>query len=77
MIAGAAYAACGWGRRFHGLTPTAKCGRRIRGLSRIPGWRPGDDYLSIHPPAVSMGQGRAAKPRLKQVNQVPFPKDPP
>ena len=28
----AAYAARGGGYRFHGLTPTAKCGRRIRGL---------------------------------------------
>ena len=26
---------------FHGLTPTAKCGRRIRGLLEPPGWRPG------------------------------------
>ena len=24
---------------FHGLTPTAKCGRRIRGLLEPPGWR--------------------------------------
>ena len=26
---------------FHGLTPTAKCGRRICGLLEPPGWRPG------------------------------------
>ena len=26
---------------FHGLTPTAKCGRRICGLLKPPGWRPG------------------------------------
>ena len=40
-IAVAAYAAPGWSCRFHGLTPTAKCGRRIRGLLEPPGWRPG------------------------------------
>ena len=27
---------------FHGLTPTAKCGRRIRGLLEPPGWRFGE-----------------------------------
>ena len=29
---------------FHGLTPTAPCGRRIRGLIRTPGLAP-EDYL--------------------------------
>ena len=48
MIAAAAYAAPGgWGYRFHGLTPTAKCGRRIRGLLEPPGWRPGDCHLKF------------------------------
>ena len=27
---------------FHGLTPTAKCCRRIRGLLEPPGWRSGE-----------------------------------
>ena len=37
----------GGGYRFHGLTPTAKCGRRIRGLLEPPGWRPGNCHLKI------------------------------
>ena len=38
----AAYAAQLLRRAFHGLTPTAKCWRRIRGSSGTPGRAPGD-----------------------------------
>ena len=30
---------------FHGLTPTATCGRRLGGFLEAPGWRPGDYLL--------------------------------
>ena len=44
---------------FHGLTPTAKCGRRIRGLLEAPGWRCGDHTPSnCRPCVVSCFQGQ-------------------
>ena len=45
---------------FHGLTPTAKCCRRIRGLLEPPGWRFGERCCrrlrgSTHTLNLSMG----------------------
>ena len=60
---------------FHGLTPTAKCGRRIRGSTRTPGLAPGD-YLfkNSFPPRSVVILGRAVKPRLAWLTRgnVPY-----
>ena len=57
MIAAAAYAARGDDSVIHGLTPTAKCGRRIRGFLEPRAGAPGDYHLKICPPAVSWFRG--------------------
>ena len=40
---------------FHGLTPTAPCGRRIRGLIRTPGLAPGDYLFENRSPHAMSG----------------------
>ena len=49
------------GIRFHGLTPTAKCCRRIRGSTRTPGLVPGDQKNPV-PSAVSGFWGERLSP---------------
>ena len=40
---------------FHGLTPTAPCRRRIRGLIRTPGLAPGDNCFENRSPHAMSG----------------------
>ena len=49
---------------FHGLTPTAKCGRRIRGLARTPGLAPGDYLFKKSFPLQCCDFGEPREPRL-------------
>ena len=46
-----------WNIPFHGLTPTAKCGRRIRGLLEPPGLDPGDYHYNNPIPQQCCGLG--------------------
>ena len=60
---------------FHGLTPTAKCGRRIRGLLEPRAGARGLFYLKIpFPPRSVVILGRAVKPRLAWLTRgnVPY-----
>ena len=49
-----------WGIVFHGLTPTAKCGRRLRGLTGTRGLAPGTVYPIIDGPTLCRDSGSAA-----------------
>ena len=51
------------------LTPTAICGRRIRGLLETPEWRQGIIYSKNPVRPTQRVLGRAAKPRLAWITR--------